>query len=141
MTRLFRYLAMAFQVFVRFIAILCALVTLFLFSGSLVRQYAAVKTSVNFKCNESLFENIINSPSIAVGICPNTIKHYDVSEEMAEIGIEDIYRRGKNIYFEQLQLVQMHSQGIVYVQQVDSIPHWIRLTYISGQWYYYRVAN
>lgn len=139
----FRVLVRILQAVARLIAVLCALITLTLFAASLARQYATIKTSINFKHNESSYEDIINNPPVKIRMLKallSGIVYYSVSEEMKEIGVEDIYKSKENIYFEFKQKVLSCSQGVVYVQQPDNIPHWIKLTHISGQWYYYRVT-
>jgi len=136
-----KWLASICRKLVGLMVVLCAIIAIFLFACSLVRQYETVKTSEGFKCNQSLFENLVSS-SVDIGDFSNREKQYSVSEKMFEVGVGDIYSWKGNVFFEyQQKVLFMFPQGIVYVQQKDSLPAWMKLTQISGQWYYYRVIS
>lgn len=136
-----KWLASICRKVVGLIGVLCVLMAIFVFACYLVRQYERIKTSEGFKRNENLYENMVSS-SVGIGDFSNREKHYTVSEKMIEVGVGDIYSWRKNVFFEHQQKVLfMFPQGIVYVQQRDSLPTWMKLTWISGQWYYYRVVS
>lgn len=121
--------------------VLCMLIAVFVFVCYLARQYEMLKTSEEFKRSKSFFENLVYS-GVDVDDLSNREKHYTVSEELINVGVGDIYTWKGNVFFEHQQKVLfMFPQGIVYVQQKDSLPTWMKLTQISGQWYYYRVVS
>lgn len=123
------------------VVVLCVIMAIFVFACYLIRQYETLNTSEGFKRNKSLFENLVSSGA-DIGDFSNSERHYAVSEKMIEVGVGDMYSWKGNVFFEyQQKVLFMFPQGIVYVQQKDSLPTWMKLTQISGQWYYYRVVS
>lgn len=86
--------------------------------------------------DNTLYENIVSgNDDITYDRKEN---HYAVSKELLELGVDDIYSWKGNVFFEHKEkALGMFPQGIVWVKQSDTLPEWMILSTISGQWYYY----
>ena len=93
-----------------------------------------------YTSNCTLYENIVSgNDDITYDRKEN---HYAVSKELLELGVDDIYSWKGNVFFEHKEKVLgMFPQGIVWVKQSDTLPEWMILSTISGQWYYYRIVS
>lgn len=123
------------------VAGLIVVIALFLFACYLGRQYEMIRVSRIYKSNYTLYEDVVSGNADIAYRVHNEI-HYTVSKELLEIGVDDIYSGNENVFFEHKERVLwMCPQGIVYIKQLDSIPKWVILSEISGQWYYYRIVS
>ena len=113
---------------------------LFLSICYLGRQYEMTRVSRIYTSNCTLYENIVSgNDDITYDRKEN---HYAVSKELLELGVDDIYSWKGNVFFEHKEKVLgMFPQGIVWVKQSDTLPEWMILSTISGQWYYYRIVS
>lgn len=128
------------RVVVRIAVILMIAIALFLSICYLGRQYEMTRVSRIYTSNCTLYENIVSgNDDITYDRKEN---HYAVSKELLELGVDDIYTWKGNVFFEHKEKVLgMFPQGIVWVKQSDTLPEWMILSTISGQWYYYRIVS
>ena len=128
------------RVVVRIAVILMIAIALFLSICYLGRQYEMTRVSRIYISNCTLYENIVSgNDDITYDRKEN---HYAVSKELLELGVDDIYSWKGNVFFEHKEKVLgMFPQGIVWVKQSDTLPEWMILSTISGQWYYYRIVS
>lgn len=128
------------RVVVSIAVILMIAIALFLSICYLGRQYEMTRVSRIYTSNCTLYENIVSdNDDITYDRKEN---HYAVSKELLELGVDDIYSWKGNVFFEHKEKVLgMFPQGIVWVKQSDTLPEWMILSTISGQWYYYRIVS
>lgn len=128
------------RVVVSIAVILMIAIALFLSICYLGRQYEMTRVSRIYISNCTLYENIVSgNDDITYDRKEN---HYAVSKELLELGVDDIYSWKGNVFFEHKEKVLgMFPQGIVWVKQSDTLPEWMILSTISGQWYYYRIVS
>lgn len=128
------------RVVVSIAVILMIALALFLSICYLGRQYEMTRVSRIYTSNCTLYENIVSgNDDITYDRKEN---HYAVSKELLELGVDDIYSWKGNVFFEHKEKVLgMFPQGIVWVKQSDTLPEWMILSTISGQWYYYRIVS
>lgn len=66
----------------------------------------------------------------------------DVSRQLAECGIQEVYSTEKYVYFEfEKRVLGMFPQGLVYTECIDELPAWYITKPVTGNWYYYRVCS
>lgn len=128
------------RVVVRIAVILMIAIALFLSICYLGRQYEMTRVSRIYISNCTLYENIVSGNDDIT--YDRKESHYAVSKELLELGVDDIYSWKGNVFFEHKEKVLgMFPQGIVWVKQSDTLPEWMILSTISGQWYYYRIVS
>ena len=66
----------------------------------------------------------------------------DVSRQLAECGIQEVYSTEKYVYFEfEKRVLGMFPQGLIYTERIDELPAWYITKPVTGNWYYYRVCS
>ena len=70
----------------------------------------------------------------------NGVKHFSVPEELTKLSIDEIFLSNDNLFFHLgFQVLNMIPHGYVYINKLEEIPNWYKLTNIDGKWYYYSI--